>query len=332
MICLIRPTTHLNDPKQAFHLMEKNEFMNHLNRRKFALATAGGVLLSTNHSRAEENQSSVPVVDTHLHCFAGDDPKFPYHAKAPYRPDTPATPEHLLGCMDDAGVDFAVVVHPEPYQDDHRYLEHCLRVGGSRLKGTCLYFADRPGSVAKMSELVARQPGRIVAARVHAYAPDRLPPFGSRELRDMWKTASDLGLAMQLHFEPRYAPGLEPLIRDFPKTAVVIDHLGRPMQGTTKEHDVVVRWARFPNTIMKVSALPDQNKYPHRDVRPIVRRLTDAFGAERMIYGGGFGAGATGESYRAYRMRVDDLLAHLSTQDRGKILGSTAAKLYRFKT
>ncbi len=278
---------------------------------------------------AVDAPSSV-VVDTHLHCFAGHDRRFPYHARAPYRPSTAATPEHLLKCMDDAGVDYAVVVHPEPYQDDHRYLEHCLNVGQERLKGTCLFFADRPASVEKMAPLVQRNPGRIVAARVHAYAPDRLPPFGTKELRHLWKTASDLGLAIQLHFEPRYAPGLEPLIREFTDTTVVIDHLGRPMQGTPQEHEVVVRWSRFPNTVMKVSSVPDPNRYPHRDVKPIIRRLTDAFGAERMIYGGGFKSGATGETYRDYRMRVADLLSHLSPEDRTKILGGTAAKLYGF--
>lgn len=227
-------------------------------------------------------------------------------------------------------MNYAVVVHPEPYQDDHRYLEHCLQVGGDRVKGTCLFFADRPGSVDGLTPLVQRHPGRIVAARVHAYAPDRLPPFGTKELRNLWKTATDLGLAMQLHFEPRYAPGFEPLIREFSDTTVVIDHLGRPMQGTVKEHDVVVRWARFANTIMKLSALPDQNKYPHRDVKPIIRRLTAEFSAERMIYGGGFNAEATGASYRAYRERASALISHLSAADRALILGGTAQKLYGF--
>jgi len=302
--------------------------MNTYNRRDL-LRCLSVLPFSSAAAFADDGPSTV-VVDTHLHCFAGQNPRFPYHARAPYRPSSMATPEHLLKCMDDAGVDFAVVVHPEPYQDDHRYLEHCINVGQRRLKGTCLFFADRPGSVEKMAPLVQRNPGRIVAARVHAYAPDRLPPFGTKELRHLWKTASDLGLAMQLHFEPRYAPGLEPLIREFADTKVVIDHLGRPMQGTTQEHDVVIRWSRFPNTVMKVSALPDQNSYPHRDVKPIVRRLTDAFGAERMIYGGGFNADATGESYRDYRLRVADLLSHLSPDDRMKIFGGTAAKLYGF--
>src|SRR5262245_3644476 len=141
-----------------------------------------------------------PVVDTHLHCFAGkDDKRFPYHDRAPYRPDEVASPESLLKLMDGAGVDHAVVVHPEPYQDDHRYLEHCLEVGKKRLKGTALVFADRPGSVDRLPGLVKRWP--IVAVRIHAYAPERLPPFDRPELRGLWKQAADLGLAVQLHFE-----------------------------------------------------------------------------------------------------------------------------------
>ena len=81
------------------------------------------------------------IVDTHLHCFAGrDDKRFPYHERAPYRPEEVSSPELLLRCMEQGGVDYAVVVHPEPYQDDHRYLEHCLQVGKGKLKGTALVF------------------------------------------------------------------------------------------------------------------------------------------------------------------------------------------------
>lgn len=304
------------------HLIARREFL-----RDTALAVAAASMSTT--VRAAE--SKPPVIDTHLHCFAGkDDARFPYHKDGPYQPAKAATPEFLLKCMDGAGIDFSVVVHPEPYQDDHRYLEHCLAVGKERVKGTVLFFAGREGSLDAMRSLVKKHPGRIVAARVHAYAPERLPPFGKPELRDLWKTATDLGLAMQLHFEPRYAPGFEPLIQEFSKTTVIIDHLGRPIQATPEEHDSVVRWSRFPNTIMKVSSLPEQTKYPHRDIGPIIKKLTDAFGADRMIYGGGFDENATPESYRAYRERVRGYLSHLTADDQAKILGGTAAKLYGF--
>jgi predicted TIM-barrel fold metal-dependent hydrolase len=300
-------------------------------RRSFLHSTIGATAAcALGQTRAAETKR-VPVVDTHLHCFAGTaDPRFPYPAGAPYRPEKPATPEQLLACMAGAGVDFAVVVHPEPYQDDHRYLEHCLEVGAGKLKGTCLFFADRPDATARMAALVHKLPGRIAAARVHAYAAERLPPFGKSELRALWKQAADLGLMIQLHFEPRYAPGFEPLIREFAETKVLIDHLGRPLQGTPEEHERVIGWSRLPNTVMKISALPEPTKYPHREVQPIVRRLTDAFGADRLMAGYNFDQDATPASYRAGREKVAVVLTHLSAEDQAKVLGGTAARLFKF--
>ncbi|MDB5349230.1 MAG: putative metal-dependent hydrolase of the TIM-barrel fold protein [Planctomycetota bacterium] len=271
---------------------------------------------------------SYPIVDAHVHCFAGRvDPRFPYHPDAPYRPERPATPEHLLVCMDEADVDLAVIAHPEPYQDDHRYLDYCLNVGEGRLLATCLFFADHPGSLERMSELVKLHPGKIVAARIHAYAPERLPPFGSPELRAFWKHAGDLGLAIQIHIEPRYAPGFEPMIREFPETTVIVDHLGRPMQGGLKEYAVVLGWGSLPNVVVKLSAIPDREQYPHRDPAPFVRQLLDRFGPDRLIFGGDFGPESTGDSYRAARERVRPYLASLSTEDHAKIFGGTAARL-----
>jgi predicted TIM-barrel fold metal-dependent hydrolase len=271
----------------------------------------------------------VPVIDTHLHCFAGKaDARFPYHADAPYKPDEGATPEHLLKCMEGAGVDYAVVVHPEPYQDDHRYLEHCLTVGKGKLKGTCLFFAGKPDTPKRLAELAKKVP--LVAARIHAYNPERLPPFGKPELRDLWKAIADAALVVQLHFEPRWAPGFEPLIKEFPKTRVFIDHMGRPFQGTEKEHAVVLGWAKYDNVVMKLSAVPDGRAYPHRDPQPVVKQLTEAFGADRLMYGGGFGAGTTGESYRKERERIAALLAHLNDADRAKVFGGTAARVMGF--
>ena len=282
--------------------------------------------------RAADAQTTVrvPRVDAHLHCFAGTkDLQFPYHERAVYRPDEPATPEQLLQCMHDAHVDYAIVVHPEPYQDDHRYLEHCLQVGKGKLKGTLLLFSDREGSLEKLPDLCHRLD--VVSVRVHAYAPDRLPPFGKPELRKLWQLATDHGLAVQLHFEPRYASGFEPLIQEFPKTKVIIDHLGRPFQGTPVEHAVVVRWARFDNTVMKLAAIPTPKEYPHRDIGPVIRQLTDAWGADRMIYGGGFGAEATGASYVQAFEDARAYLTHLSADDQAKIFGGTAVRLFRFK-
>ncbi len=276
---------------------------------------------------AEGAKHSSVRIDCHLHCFAGrENDRFPYHPNAPYRPADVASPEHLLSCMAGAGVSNAVVVHPEPYQDDHRYLRHCLEVGGGKLKGTCLFFANDPNASSKMRQLA--RDSSLVAARIHAYAPDRLPPFGSAELRELWSTIANLGLAVQLHFEPRYAHHFEPLIREFRDTNVIIDHLGRPFQGTIKEHETVLRWGQYPNTIIKLSAIPEQRQYPHRNIRPVIRRLVSEFGVGKMIYGGGFGASATPESYRAAFERAIGYLDFLSPIEHSKILGENAKALF----
>lgn len=293
-----------------------------------SLAMLGGPELRPAIAQQPRPQSSTaPRIDCHLHCFAGSaDTRFPYHANAPYRPADPATPQQLLHCMAGADVSHAIVVHPEPYQDDHRYLEYCLEVGKGKLKGTALVFADSPGAIGQLTDLVKRMP--IVATRVHAYAPDRLPPFGSDALRALWRCAAELGIAVQLHFEPRYAPGFEPLIREFHDTPVIIDHLGRPFQGTPQEHAKIVKWAEHQNTWIKISAIPATTQYPHRDISPIIRQLAEAYGPDRMLYGGGFNAAATPNSYTAAFDRAGSYLSDLSDNDRGKIFGGNAKRLF----
>ena len=121
------------------------------------------------------------------------------------------------------------------------------------------------------------------------------------------------------------------MIREFDRTTVIIDHLGRSMQGTPEEYSVVLGWSRLPNTVMKLSSLPEKGQFPHRDVGPIIKDLTERFGPDRLIYGGGFGLDATGASYRAYREKVRSYLTHLSAEDQTKILGGTAARLFGFE-
>ena len=92
----------------------------------------------------------------------------------------------------------------------------------------------------------------------------------------------------------------------------------------------MVRWGDLDNTIMKVSSLPSMRSYPHRDVGPIIRQLTAAYGPDRMIYGGGFNAAATPESYAAAFADAGRILGHLSTVDQDKILGGNAVRLFGF--
>jgi predicted TIM-barrel fold metal-dependent hydrolase len=235
-------------------------------------------------------------VDTHIHLFAADQECFPYHANATYRPP-PAELEDYKVFVGESMIDHVVIVHPEPYQDDHGYLEYCFAQEPSPgfFKGTCLFDPIAPETPARMEALVQKNPGRIVALRIHemndrGVSPTNSGPIKNRDLqhprmKDTWRKAGKLGLAIQMHFKPYFARQIGELASQFDDVAVILDHLGRAGMGTADDYDEVIKLAKLPRTYMKVSGLRYSSKdgHPYRDARPIVRKAFDAFGPDRMI-------------------------------------------------
>ncbi|HEU5118479.1 MAG TPA: amidohydrolase family protein [Isosphaeraceae bacterium] len=82
---------------------------------------------------------------------------------------------------------------------------------------------------------------------------------------------------------------------------------------------------------MKLSWLPRKDQYPHRDVGPVVKEVVKRFGPERLMYGGGFEAGSTGESYRAYWEWVGSYLTDLSEEAQAKVMGGAAVRGVRVR-
>ncbi len=280
------------------------------------------------------------LVDTHIHLFAADQKRFPYHPNATYRP--PAQPlEPYLDFVRQAKIDHAVIVHPEPYQDDHRYLEHCFAREPSPgfFKGTCLYDPVAPDTPARMESLMKKQPGRIVALRIHSTRPAGAPPSAAAAIRERdltlpamrrtWQAAQRLGLGIQMHFVPCWAPQIGALAERFPNMPVILDHLARAGQGRPEEYGDVLRLARFPRVYMKFSGVEYSSRepWPHRDVKPLVRRAYDAFGPRRMIWGG---LGMNTAEFEKAAALFEEMFDFASAQDRARIRGLNAMELYRF--
>src|SRR5262245_44420925 len=126
---------------------------------------------------------SAPLIDSHIHLF--DPAQAPYHPKATYQP--PAAPlAPYLDFVRQAGIDHTIIVHPEPYQDDHSYLEYCFANERPKglFKGTCLFDPIDPGTPARMEALVKKHPKRIVALRVHAMNLPGAPPLTEGPIKD----------------------------------------------------------------------------------------------------------------------------------------------------
>ena len=281
-----------------------------------------------------------PIVESHVHLFAADQKRFPLAPGAPYKPEVLTVEEYSRFAMS-VGIDHAVIVQPEPYQDDHRYLEYCFTQDPKPnfFKGTCLFDPTSRETPDRLSSLVGLNPGRIVALRIHEMHKPGTPsltsgPIKDRDLRSpamkaTWERVRQLGLAIQMHFLPHYAPQIFQLASQFPTVPVILDHLARGGQGTPAEFAGVLKLAQLPRVYMKYSGAEysSKEKYPFADVKPLVRRSYDVFGPDRMIWGY-FGHDRAGFDKEV--ALLDTMFDFAGEADREKIRGGTALKLFKW--
>jgi predicted TIM-barrel fold metal-dependent hydrolase len=128
-------------------------------------------------------------------------------------------------------------------------------------------------------------------------------------------------MAVQMHFIPAQALHVRALAAKFPELTVVLDHMGRPGQGSETEYLEVLKLSELRNVVLKYSNWPE---YPG-DLRPLTRRLYDTFGPERIIWGM---VGNTEAEYRNQSARFEEMLAFASKADRDRIRGGNAQRLY----
>jgi predicted TIM-barrel fold metal-dependent hydrolase len=281
------------------------------------------------------------LIESHIHLFAGDPERFPYNDTS-YKPHT-APVEDYVKFTREAQINHAVIVHPEPYQDDHRYLEYSLAHEASPgfFKGTCLFDPIDPATPKRMRALVEKNPGRIVALRIHEIHAAGTPSTTAGVIRDRaledpqmvvtWRAAHELGLAIQIHCIPHYAVPIGELAGKFRETPVILDHLARPGQGTPEEYGQILRLAEIPRVYMKFSstgvASASKQPFPHLDAKPRVRRVYEAFGADKMIWGE---LGGNMQEFQQAVRLFDVMFDFAPEPERKKIRGLTAQKLFAF--
>jgi predicted TIM-barrel fold metal-dependent hydrolase len=320
-----------------------------MNRRESLLTLAGGLTAAA--------QTKDPIVETHVHLFSDNLSSFP---GATGWKVLPSPLEKYLQFAKQAGISHAIHVSAEPYQNDLRYLEHTLDSAPKGfLKGTLLLDPILDETPKRMTEYVKRHRGQIVAMRIHCtrgrdVAPTTSGPLRDRDLlhpgvRRSWKTAGELGIAVQAHIQPWFAPLVAKHASELPATRVIIDHFGHAgVSGAIRtasgewnltngergyrdpaDFQPVLELAKFPNVIFKVSGLQYSSReaFPHTDIKPLARKAFDAFGPDRMVWGS---LGASLEQFKNTSEIFNANFDFLSAADRAKIQGLTAKRLFSF--
>lgn len=264
------------------------------------------------------------LIEWNTHLFSRDTVRYPFHPKAAYIPSTDNWSDDPLADylkrMDSLNMDYAVLVHPEPYGDDHRLVLDSLQREPDRLFGTSLFYPKDPDAPRKLADLVKQEP-KIIATRFHAHRGKEiyLDSFAEPGVIALWEAAAKLGLIVELHIGPNYAAQVVDLIEAHPDCPVLIDHLAEPHMGNAVEYADVLALADFDNVYMKLSGLghfaSDEPLY--LSAKSFTRHVIDAFGPAHMVWGSG-----TPEI-------VDAHLAHLCEAEREQVKGGNLARLLK---
>ena len=145
--------------------------------------------------------------------------------------------------------------------------------------------------------------------------------------------AAETGQAICPLLDPDGLPELDRMCSDHPDTTVVIDHLARiGSNGSIGAQDVdaLCSLATHPHAYVKASAFNalGSKRPPHDELAPLMRRVVEAFGPERVMWGSDAPYQVQNETYEDSIKLVRDRLDFLSEAERAQVLRGTAARVF----
>ena len=286
------------------------------------------------------------IIDSHVHIWTPDTSRYPLASGWTWKDMVPSsfTPEELFRHARPSNVERIVLIQIAYYGFDNSYMLDAMKqyrdeVPGGIFGGVAIIDADRDSPEDEMRRLL--QDGvrgfRIYGAnyssngrRVMAANPDWLSGPG---IDLMFCTAAETRQSLCMLIDPSDLQTLDASCARNPETPVVIDHMARVGFGDgIPDADVkaLCGMGRHRNIKVKISAFYGAGlaKPPHDDLIPMIRRLFDAFGPERLMWASDCPFQVDNETYEDSLSLIRDRLDFLTASDREWLLGKTAEQTY----
>jgi predicted TIM-barrel fold metal-dependent hydrolase len=256
-----------------------------------------------------ESGAHVPRVDTHAHVHHAG---MPLAGDAWHEPAGEARLEDYLACLDEAGIERAVLAAASLFGTNNDYALTAT-AGEPRLRTTVI--VDPGVDSAVLRDMAA---AGAVGIRLQWRSTPAPPDLDSPEWRGLLRRVADLGWHVQLHDNGRRLPGAIARI-EASGAPLVIDHFGRPDQAkgvACAGFQAVLRAVRRGNTWVKLSG--DFRVGPDAMVRDLTNALLDHAGPERLFWGSDwpFAAFEGQVTYQQTVARFAELVPDAAIRDR----------------
>jgi L-fuconolactonase len=274
-------------------------------------------------------------IDAHSHIWSPDTERYPLEPGLTSEDLAPPsfTDDELMAIAEPEGVTRVVLIQHNRYHGfNNEYLVTARQRHPERFRIVGMVDSRKPKPGKAMRELL---PQGVTGFRI---APARLGPdwLKTDGMREMWQTAGETRQSMCCLINPSDLADVDRMCESYPETPVVIDHFGRVgVSGEFRDNELsaLCRLARHKLVRIKISAFYAIGKKqpPYDDLVPIIRRLLDSFGAERLMWASDcpYQLGGT-NTYSASIGLIRDRLDFLSVDDRNRLLRDTAAAVFFF--
>lgn len=304
-----------------------------LNRREALAASAATLALNSTAMSADKNPG---WIDAHSHIWPPEVDKYPLAVGQTKKDLNPPsfTDDELMAVAEPEGVKRVVLIQHSIYHlFDNSYLVDAVKRHPARFRVVGMVDDEAPEPAAAMRKLLTRG---VTGFRITPFIRKKSPEkwLDTPGMQEMWRTAAETRQAMSCLINPSDLAGVAKMCGKFPETPVVIDHFARiGADGEIPDDQVksLGNLARHKQVSVKVSAYYalGRKKPPHLELAPMIKRLYETFGPQRLMWASDSPYQLQGENnYKASISLVRDKLDFLSEEDREWLLRRTAERVY----
>ena len=228
------------------------------------------------------------ITDTHVHLYHSDESTYPMKPEPLRPPSGTGTIMHLHREMRRNGVNRAVFVQTgSAYGFDNKLLLDSLAESKEWAVGVCRLDPSDPGSPGLLEQYVTKHP--IRGLRMEPVG-ELYPMFYNPGATRMWESARGFNILICAHLPSNLLRQLADLLARFPTVQVVLDHAGYASADDPTSVDTVLELSRFQNLFLKLSHVVSGTSqgYPFVDMHEGIRKMIQAFGADRCMWGSNF--------------------------------------------
>ena len=235
-----------------------------------------------------EKTTTDGYIDAHVHVWTTDFDRYPLaagYSQAQMNPPS-FTADELLALAKPLGINRIVLIQMIFYGFDNSYMLDCIGKYPGVFSGIAQIDEHGADPAAEMRRLKALG---VRGVRIFPLERGTHGWLDGAGMRALWATAAQERIAMCPLIDADDLPAVERMCRAFPDTPVVIDHCARiGGDGQFRDSDMrqLCAFAKHRHVYVKLSAFYflGAKQPPYTDVLPMIRRLLDAFGPERLMW------------------------------------------------